>query len=462
MRVIDVSMEQCWSEGVGETGDLRENPPTNGIVRHDSHMRNPDYTAQECDMLQDMFKVCAMGIDAALQKSFNGWSQPCKHIDFNSGTEVLSHDPVGRSRRDLGQAIREDMELVRHTHSVRCRIATQLWRAIRQSERESNVASLVGSERIAVGYPRVNPNCEEVAVVARTRQIGETDMRVQAFERPVHMASEKLEVTVNGLYVGPPVFREKNPGLVVLQNDVSSETTWWLEDVDFHASCLIASHSRTLSAWCPHTMRNSSRPGLHSLGLEEIRSVCGNGLEASGELRRLYRPGPYRPGLYRPGLYRPELYRPELACVGRQRVFRDQYTPRVARTNVDSSDDGDDKSATVVCDILLRAHCFASCAGEWNRRKESFHTIAKAEGRAMKGFESQTRAADSGRIVFGRYRRMLWIADLVLSARLEPILYHLADDIKTNMTSLARATDIQDGGQHQDHLADDRRIKLEA
>ncbi|KAJ8888786.1 hypothetical protein PR048_008278 [Dryococelus australis] len=32
-----------WSsagfEGAGETGDLRENPPTNGIVRHDSHMR---------------------------------------------------------------------------------------------------------------------------------------------------------------------------------------------------------------------------------------------------------------------------------------------------------------------------------------------------------------------------------------------------------------------------------------
>ncbi|KAJ8878676.1 hypothetical protein PR048_019261 [Dryococelus australis] len=28
-------------KGRGETGDLRDNPPTNGIVRHDSHLGNP-------------------------------------------------------------------------------------------------------------------------------------------------------------------------------------------------------------------------------------------------------------------------------------------------------------------------------------------------------------------------------------------------------------------------------------
>ncbi|KAJ8888697.1 hypothetical protein PR048_008189 [Dryococelus australis] len=33
MRVIEVSMEQRRNEKAGETGDLRENPPTNGIVR---------------------------------------------------------------------------------------------------------------------------------------------------------------------------------------------------------------------------------------------------------------------------------------------------------------------------------------------------------------------------------------------------------------------------------------------
>ncbi|KAJ8883013.1 hypothetical protein PR048_014852 [Dryococelus australis] len=39
MRVIEMSMEQRWNEGAWETGNSRENPPTNGIVRHDSHLR---------------------------------------------------------------------------------------------------------------------------------------------------------------------------------------------------------------------------------------------------------------------------------------------------------------------------------------------------------------------------------------------------------------------------------------
>ncbi|KAJ8877437.1 hypothetical protein PR048_021891, partial [Dryococelus australis] len=42
MWVIEVSMEQRRNERAGETEDPREDPPTNGIVRHDSHMRNPD------------------------------------------------------------------------------------------------------------------------------------------------------------------------------------------------------------------------------------------------------------------------------------------------------------------------------------------------------------------------------------------------------------------------------------
>ncbi|KAJ8898180.1 hypothetical protein PR048_003540 [Dryococelus australis] len=35
----NVSMEQCRNAMAGETGDLRENPLTGGIVRHDSHVR---------------------------------------------------------------------------------------------------------------------------------------------------------------------------------------------------------------------------------------------------------------------------------------------------------------------------------------------------------------------------------------------------------------------------------------
>ncbi|KAJ8878039.1 hypothetical protein PR048_022502 [Dryococelus australis] len=39
MRVIEVNMERHRSEEEAETGDPRENPSTNGIVRHDSHLR---------------------------------------------------------------------------------------------------------------------------------------------------------------------------------------------------------------------------------------------------------------------------------------------------------------------------------------------------------------------------------------------------------------------------------------
>ncbi|KAJ8871834.1 hypothetical protein PR048_028174 [Dryococelus australis] len=38
------AMEQRWNERESETGDPRENPPTNGIVRHDSHMRKSGVT----------------------------------------------------------------------------------------------------------------------------------------------------------------------------------------------------------------------------------------------------------------------------------------------------------------------------------------------------------------------------------------------------------------------------------
>ncbi|KAJ8897775.1 hypothetical protein PR048_003125 [Dryococelus australis] len=39
MRVIEVGMEQRWNEGAWETGEPREDPPTNGIVRRHSLMR---------------------------------------------------------------------------------------------------------------------------------------------------------------------------------------------------------------------------------------------------------------------------------------------------------------------------------------------------------------------------------------------------------------------------------------
>ncbi|KAJ8865912.1 hypothetical protein PR048_033435 [Dryococelus australis] len=39
MRVFEVNTERRRNEGAVETGNPRENPPTNGIVRHDSHLR---------------------------------------------------------------------------------------------------------------------------------------------------------------------------------------------------------------------------------------------------------------------------------------------------------------------------------------------------------------------------------------------------------------------------------------
>ncbi|KAJ8875877.1 hypothetical protein PR048_023784 [Dryococelus australis] len=48
-RVIKMSMEQRRNEGAGKMGDPRENPPTNGIIEHGSHIRksglNPDRLA---------------------------------------------------------------------------------------------------------------------------------------------------------------------------------------------------------------------------------------------------------------------------------------------------------------------------------------------------------------------------------------------------------------------------------
>ncbi|KAJ8888229.1 hypothetical protein PR048_007716 [Dryococelus australis] len=38
MRVIEVNMEYRRDEGAGQTGDPLENPPTNGITPHDSHL----------------------------------------------------------------------------------------------------------------------------------------------------------------------------------------------------------------------------------------------------------------------------------------------------------------------------------------------------------------------------------------------------------------------------------------
>ncbi|KAJ8898270.1 hypothetical protein PR048_003630 [Dryococelus australis] len=58
MRVIEVNMEWHRNERTGETGDPRGNPPTNDIVRHDSHMRKSgDPPGPQCVNLAHNFMV---------------------------------------------------------------------------------------------------------------------------------------------------------------------------------------------------------------------------------------------------------------------------------------------------------------------------------------------------------------------------------------------------------------------
>ncbi|KAJ8889411.1 hypothetical protein PR048_008910 [Dryococelus australis] len=49
MGVIEVNMERRWNEGVRATRYPRENPPTNGIVRHDSHLRKSEQETRVSD-----------------------------------------------------------------------------------------------------------------------------------------------------------------------------------------------------------------------------------------------------------------------------------------------------------------------------------------------------------------------------------------------------------------------------
>ncbi|KAJ8882825.1 hypothetical protein PR048_014639 [Dryococelus australis] len=64
MWVIEVSTEKRRNERAGEMGDRRENPPTSGIVRHDSHMRkfgsehaNCSATAAPVQAYQEKFRA---------------------------------------------------------------------------------------------------------------------------------------------------------------------------------------------------------------------------------------------------------------------------------------------------------------------------------------------------------------------------------------------------------------------
>ncbi|KAJ8895040.1 hypothetical protein PR048_000364 [Dryococelus australis] len=135
MRVIEVSKEHHYNVRAGETGDPRENPPTSGIVRHDSHMRksgldySPAHLGEAGSILggvaHELFHVGIVPDDAAGRWVFSGicrFPRPCipyplrvtiiasqdhdarlyslmhKHVDVNCALAVCCH--TGRRRLD--------------------------------------------------------------------------------------------------------------------------------------------------------------------------------------------------------------------------------------------------------------------------------------------------------------------------------------------------------------------------
>ncbi|KAJ8868528.1 hypothetical protein PR048_030056 [Dryococelus australis] len=99
MRVIEVRMEQRRNERAGTTGDSRENPPINGIVRHNSHMRKsgsiPGAVAPRYS------RVGIVLNDAAGRRVFSGTSRSPSHLSalaFRRCSMLISLHPRRLSR----------------------------------------------------------------------------------------------------------------------------------------------------------------------------------------------------------------------------------------------------------------------------------------------------------------------------------------------------------------------------
>ncbi|KAJ8867029.1 hypothetical protein PR048_032891 [Dryococelus australis] len=97
--MIDVSVEQRRNEGAGEAGYLRENPPTDDIVRHDSHLRKSGgLTAQPPRPLQSwrpagssqavsICMACYL-VPVMLPAQLSGWAR-LRHAARAGGVKAL-------------------------------------------------------------------------------------------------------------------------------------------------------------------------------------------------------------------------------------------------------------------------------------------------------------------------------------------------------------------------------------
>ncbi|KAJ8868756.1 hypothetical protein PR048_030296 [Dryococelus australis] len=139
MRVIKVNMDRRRNEGAGEAGYPPENPPINGIVRHDSHLRNPGHqlmtsSAERCcvpsggkkNRLQDAEGVAvAERLDCSPPTKENLVQSPARRCrwlrDLDTPAQLFwRHSPMGRVTR-LGPRLYKTVTMAARGHLASAR-----------------------------------------------------------------------------------------------------------------------------------------------------------------------------------------------------------------------------------------------------------------------------------------------------------------------------------------------------
>ncbi|KAJ8866580.1 hypothetical protein PR048_032439 [Dryococelus australis] len=144
-EVFEVNLEQSRNEGAGKTGDTRENPLTNGFVRHDSHLRNP---------------VTRSGIEPGSP----WWGGECANRSATAApynqVEILQYKErlTGCESFRVGQGLTESSRKLETTHK---RLANPVYRTLSLAQGyplENNVCIGVLSDRSVL---RLCPNSPE-------------------------------------------------------------------------------------------------------------------------------------------------------------------------------------------------------------------------------------------------------------------------------------------------------------
>ncbi|KAJ8895885.1 hypothetical protein PR048_001225 [Dryococelus australis] len=94
MRMIGVSMEQRRNEkGVGGTEDPRGNPPTSGIVRHDSHVQKSETTPHFLSPTSAQYLAFPPSRLLEVHQPKGGSTRPVvTHSSFGARTKLSAHE----------------------------------------------------------------------------------------------------------------------------------------------------------------------------------------------------------------------------------------------------------------------------------------------------------------------------------------------------------------------------------